>query len=265
MKLRQTLWVALAVFGMALAGCEARVNRERDNFGFLEIHKAARDGNTALVQQLIQNGAKVNMADLDGITPLHSAAKNNNVELATVLLKNHADPSILTTDGWDALHLATWRENAEMVDLLLSYGATANRKTMERGWTVVHMAAFKGNTGILDTINREWPAYQGVKPALDELDAEGNAPIHLAIAQGKLDVVNYLVGKGADKNIADANGNTPLHLVIPTGDVERVRYLVMLGANVNARNKAGKTPYTVCADHNNAPMAEIIIAAGGTQ
>ena len=133
MKHRQTVWVALLMVGTVLAGCEARVNRERDDFGFLEIHKAARDGDTALVRQLIEKGAAVNLPDLDGITPLHSAAKNNHVELATLLLKNHADPSILTEDGWDALHLATWRENTEMVDLLLGYGATANRKTTERG------------------------------------------------------------------------------------------------------------------------------------
>jgi ankyrin repeat protein len=66
----------LMVVGASLAGCEARVNRERDNYGFLELHKAAREGNLALAQKLIQEGAKVNLTDMDGMTPLHSAAKN---------------------------------------------------------------------------------------------------------------------------------------------------------------------------------------------
>lgn len=265
MKLSLAVAVALVSLGAVLSGCEARVNRERDDFGFLEIHKAARDGNTALAQQLIEKGAKVNLPDMDGVTPLHSAAKNNHLELATVLLKHHADPSLLTKDGWDALHLAAWREHPEMVNLLLSYGATANRKT-DRGWTVVHMAAFKGNVPILDTINRDWASFQTTgRPSLDDPDTEGNAPIHLAIKQDKLDMVNYLVSHGANKNIADGDGNTPLHLLIPKGDVERVRFLVMQGADVNARNKAGKTPYTICAEYNNAPMAQIIVDAGGGQ
>jgi ankyrin repeat protein len=78
-------------------------------------------------------------------------------------------------------------------------------------------------------------------------------------------MANFLVTKRAKLNVADKSGDTPLHLAIPGGDVELVRLMVSQGADVNARNGAGKTPYTLCAENNNAPMAQIILAAGGFQ
>ena len=45
----------------------------------------------------------------------------------------------------------------------------------------------------------------------DSLDSDGNTLLIMATRQGKHEVVEYLILKGASPNVADNYGNTPLH------------------------------------------------------
>jgi ankyrin repeat protein len=59
---------------------------------------------------------------------------------------------------------------------------------------------------------------------------------------GNLDVVKYLVEKGADVKAANNYGNTPLHLAADNCNLDIVKYLLEKGADVKAANKVGNTP-----------------------
>ncbi|MDR3131797.1 MAG: ankyrin repeat domain-containing protein [Rickettsiales bacterium] len=71
-------------------------------------------------------------------------------------------------------------------------------------------------------------------------DDYGQTPLHVAAARGKLNVVRYLVGKGANIH-AEIGGYTPLHFAAHLGWLKIVRYLIGKGANVNAKNICGGT------------------------
>ena len=43
---------------------------------------------------------------------------------------------------------------------------------------------------------------------------EKQTPLHLAVHQGHLGVVERLVGYGANLNVQDSNGDTPLHIAL---------------------------------------------------
>ncbi|GAA6008817.1 hypothetical protein JCM10207_001734 [Rhodosporidiobolus poonsookiae] len=47
---------------------------------------------------------------------------------------------------------------------------------------------------------------------LDERDAYGFAPLHLAVDRGNLEAAKALLTAGADKSLPDSDGNTPLDL-----------------------------------------------------
>ena len=70
------------------------------------------------------------------------------------------------------------------------------------------------------------------------------APIHLATANGHSDVIRTLLKPkyGVDIDSADKDGRTPLHLASSIGKVEIVRLLLDHGANPNAVDKDGCTP-----------------------
>jgi ankyrin repeat protein len=82
--------------------------------------------------------------------------------------------------------------------------------------------------------------------------AEGFAAnSHRYAPAGLLIAVKYLVEEtGADVNAVDHEGNTPLHNAAARGDVEMIKYLVSKGADVSRVNREGQTT----ADMANGPV-----------
>jgi ankyrin repeat protein len=77
---------------------------------------------------------------------------------------------------------------------------------------------------------------------------------HRYAPTGMLAAVKYLIEElHADVNAVDHEGNTALHNAAARGDVEMIEYLVAKGANVTAVNREGKTT----ADMANGPVQRI--------
>jgi ankyrin repeat protein len=82
--------------------------------------------------------------------------------------------------------------------------------------------------------------------------AEGFAAnSHIIHPAGWMPAVKYLVEQlGADVNARDHDGNTALHNAAARGDIEMILYLVSKGADVKALNREGQTT----ADMANGPV-----------
>ena len=65
-------------------------------------------------------------------------------------------------------------------------------------------------------------------------------PLHHACLSGQLDLVEMLVGRGADINAQAMNGGTPLMRAIQTSQPEVVKYLINKGCDVTLENRKGK-------------------------
>ncbi len=83
-------------------------------------------------------------------------------------------------------------------------------------------------------------------------DSNGNTLLDVAIVEGKIEIVKYLVSHGAIVNIKGAAlvewspyfrtmGCTPLHLAANKGHLEIVAYLTSQGADIEARNNKDET------------------------
>lgn len=82
---------------------------------------AAYKGNTNIINTLLENGADINYTNYYGMTALMYAASYNQFEAVKILLENNADTSITDEDGYTALDLAKSEDYKDIVELLKKY------------------------------------------------------------------------------------------------------------------------------------------------
>ena len=88
------------------------------NDGATPLYIAAQEDQLDVVQLLLNNGAKVNLAMNDGRTPLWVAAENGQLDVAKLLLDRGADINLANTNGAIPLWVAEKYGHTEIVDLL---------------------------------------------------------------------------------------------------------------------------------------------------
>ncbi|CAA19462.2 Truncated cnt-1 [Caenorhabditis elegans] len=85
--------------------------------GTTALHIATRNGQTAAVEFLLLNGAKINMLDEKLNTPLHLAAKEGHTLPVCQLLKRGADSNLANVDSKTPLDIAMECTHADIVTL----------------------------------------------------------------------------------------------------------------------------------------------------
>ena len=117
-------------------------------------------------------------------------------------------------------------------------------------------------------------------------DKSGWTPLHFAAQAGQIDIVEFLIAKGADVNAENLSGVTPLqfaadkahkeiaelliekgadvslHLAARLGDLPRVKSSVEDGADVNAEDVRGDTPLHIAAAKGHKEVVELLITKG---
>ena len=98
--------------------------------------------------------------------------------------------------------------------------------------------------------------------SLNSRDKQGNTPLHLAVLNNYLPLLDWLKDHGADPNSKGPYGDTPLHLAIisdPSSDGRIIRSLLLMGADVNAPNDYGDTPLHRAAYHGLTETVRLLL------
>ena len=90
----------------------------------------------------------------------------------------------------------------------------------------------------------------------------GDTPLNLVTRDRELDWVGFLLGKGADPNMADGKGDTPLIIAAEIGFEEGAALLLRQGARVDANNRRGETALTVAVQQRQPRLVEVLLRAG---
>jgi ankyrin repeat protein len=225
----------------------ANVNAAND-LGATPLWTACLNGSAAMVRRLLQAGANPNAALLLGETPLMVAARSGNADAVQQLLAQGANVNARAARGQTALMWAAAQKHPDVVKALLANGADI----AARSETWSQMEAVSPH-GILE-YNREIPYGRNTAlmfaarvgdlesarllvaagaPVNDE-DAWGVSVVTLAAHSGFVDLVEFLLDKGADPN-RSAAGFTPLHEAIMRRDEALIRTLLAHGADPHAR------------------------------
>ena len=94
-------------------------------------------------------------------------------------------------------------------------------------------------------------------------EEHGNVPLHIAASKGNMEMVHYLVRKGASLNVQDVYGNTPLHYALDKNNNEVAFYLLKHGCDVNISDYRGNSPLHTAALRNNYDGVAALLKYGG--
>ena len=92
--------------------------------------------------------------------------------------------------------------------------------------------------GRLEEVERLLAAGEGP----NQMDIDGEGPLHAAARWGHVDVVEVLLSQGADIDAKAAYGVTPLEVAVERAQLDTARALLKHSADANARNVFGRSP-----------------------
>jgi ankyrin repeat protein len=227
----------------------------RDNSGRTALHAASIIGiwpTTNVIKLLIAKGADVNAKEIrNGFTPLHIAAKDAFTAAVEILINAGADVNAKSMTKDTPLQVAvtdTWKSKKEVVALLIAKGCDINATNMF-GCTALHSIA-KLKIGISAK-----EAKVGSGFSYDEARR---------VFADQLEVVKFLVAKGANVNSLDDSRYSPLFWAVWADNIDAAKLLINLGAKVNLQNKFDESPLHIAARRASGEMAELLILNGAS-
>jgi len=163
---------------------------------------AAAQNEIAMVQNLIdEETVTVNDSDYDKRTALHVAASEGHVEVVRLLIREGADVNFADRYNSTPLDDAIHHGHQDVARVLVEAGAK-HGKGSNFALDLVHAAG----SGDLKTVQRLID--HGIPISSSDYDLR--TPLHVAIAGRHLEVVKFLLDRGADLNAEDRFGGTPL-------------------------------------------------------
>jgi len=128
------------------------------------------------------------------------------------------------------------------------------------GDTALHVAAHNGRVDVAELLIAKG-AYVNARRHF------GGTPLHCAVWGGRhREVTELLLAKGADVNVEDESGDTPLHYAagyILGGNRESmVKLLIAKGAVADSKNKLGQTPVDFALTARAFPVVRFLVTKG---
>ncbi|KAM8709727.1 hypothetical protein ACLKA7_016524 [Drosophila subpalustris] len=212
--------------------------------GLTALHQACIDDKLEMVEFLVTHGADINRQDNEGWTPLHATASCGFVSIAQYLVENHADVAAVNSDGDLALDLAIDVQHIPMIDYM--------EKVVQERNIDVDQARKAEEKAMLNDANK-WLLSDAAD--VDRPNPKtGATALHVAAAKGYTNVLSLLLAGRANVDRQDNDGWTPLHAAAHWGQKETAEMLVESWANMDIRNYAGQS----CIDVADRKMVKFL-------
>lgn len=255
MKALRSSFFFTIITGLTLAGLvscsnprkEAQRNVEEKGYELTVegLHGAAASGDVGSLEHFQAAGLAIDSKDAKGQTALMKASAAGHLGAVEKLLGMGADPRLVDSTGRDALIAAAGKGNTDVARMLLSRGADDAIRDSE-GWGALSLASYHGHVETVDLL--------GSTASPSELD-----DALLVASFGKSpEVVNALLGHGANINSRSPKSKTPLMIASEAGRTEIVRVLLQNQANPYAVDRENQTAANLAVTSGHPEIGELI-------
>jgi len=223
------------------------VNGTDEAFIFASQGTRGKTNGIEVYQFLEKVGLNPNVTNKEGNTPLHIlASRSKDAAIISYFIKKGLDVNQANEEGNNALMLASSRNNLEIIQMFLDLTKDINAVNKKGQSALTNAVAYNTPETVLFLINN--------KADVSIVDAEGNnLGYYLMDAyssrskdafEAKWELLN---ANGVELKSAQANGNTLYHLAVANGDMELLEFVANHKGDVNAKNKEGLTPLHLAA------------------
>ncbi|KAJ5339104.1 ankyrin [Penicillium brevicompactum] len=233
-----------------------KASLEAENIdGRTPLLSACRNGNTGIVQLLLESGASSKIKDtLNKDTVLHLAACSGNLECFEGLYERLPD-YLNEGNGYGAspLHLACQFGHASIVSFLLDKDADPRVKDDDNEDTPLHLAVSAKKVELVEIL---------LKRDMDLLNlknAKGETALHVAGSCSSIEVVNSLLENGADIYSVDSTGENILHKAVNGSQIDLVEFLLKRKIEIRPSHR-GRTPLHFACYNGNHHLATIFLS-----
>ncbi|XP_067668335.1 ankyrin repeat domain-containing protein 50-like [Haliotis asinina] len=199
-----------------------------------DLHAASKSGDLSKVKLVLQHGlAVINCQEWIGRTPVMWAAAGRHIKVVEFLVSKGANLTLVDRFGINILHSACLGGDVKVVKYVLSKNTLDINGRVRCGRTAVMLAADNGHRDVLELL-----VGRGANVALT--DENGDNFLHCACREGHAEVVKYILLQDlVDINSLGHEKKSPVLIAGEQGHTEVVELLVKHGADLSLREKSG--------------------------
>uniref|UniRef100_A0A0N4ZTP9 Neurogenic locus Notch protein n=1 Tax=Parastrongyloides trichosuri TaxID=131310 RepID=A0A0N4ZTP9_PARTI len=243
------------------------LNIQEPVFGNTPLHilveKVGTKSEETIVQEiklLCDHGANINAINDCDETPLIMAVKRQSYKLTEALIRFGADVTMSDEKEMTPLHHAAILTDVAIGGLLCQTSKIDIEATDSECRTPLICAILADMDESIDFAKLLFNMHCDPNNSGNKLSKnyDGRSPLHFAAQLNSVEMIEYLIDKGANKDAGDARDQTPLFLAAKEGNLSAVQILLNKGASKEITDQKERTPKDIAIHKKHEMIVKVL-------